>query len=76
LSACQGKYREAVVAYERAADRYAWEVTGKPAAFASATCALLMLVTMDSHGSSTHDRVQDEAKARRAKILASLGASE
>ena len=35
-----------------------------------------LLVTMDSHGGSTHDRVQDEAKARRAKILASLGASE
>ncbi len=35
-----------------------------------------LLVTMDSHGSSVYDRVQDEAKARRAKILAGLGASE
>jgi L(+)-tartrate dehydratase beta subunit len=35
-----------------------------------------LLVTMDSHGASTYDRVQDEAKARRAKIFASLGASE
>ena len=35
-----------------------------------------LLVTMDSHGGSIYDRVQDEAKARRAKILADLGASE
>jgi len=35
-----------------------------------------LLVTMDSHGSSTYDRVQDEAKARRAKILAGLGAAD
>ena len=35
-----------------------------------------LLVTMDSHGGSLHDLVVDEAKARRAEILASLGASE
>ena len=35
-----------------------------------------LLVTMDSHGGSTYDRVQDEAKARRAKILAGLGAAD
>jgi L(+)-tartrate dehydratase beta subunit len=35
-----------------------------------------LTVTMDSHGGSTYDRVQDEAKARRAKILASLGAAD
>jgi L(+)-tartrate dehydratase beta subunit len=35
-----------------------------------------LLVTMDSHGSSTYDRVQDEAKARRAKILAGIGAAD
>jgi L(+)-tartrate dehydratase beta subunit len=35
-----------------------------------------LLVTMDSHGGSLHAQVQDDAKARRAKILADLGASE
>ena len=35
-----------------------------------------LLVTMDSHGGSTYDRVQDEAKARRARILAGLGAAD
>ena len=35
-----------------------------------------LLVTMDSHGDSVYDRVQGEAKARRAKILADLGAGE
>ena len=35
-----------------------------------------LMVTMDSHGGSTYDRVQDEAKARRAKILAGLGAAD
>jgi L(+)-tartrate dehydratase beta subunit len=35
-----------------------------------------LLVTMDSHGGSTYDRVQGDAKARRAAILASIGASE
>ena len=35
-----------------------------------------LLVTMDSHGGSTYDRVQGDARARRAAILASLGASE
>ncbi len=35
-----------------------------------------LLVTMDSHGGSTYDRVQDEAKARRAEILAGLGAAD
>jgi L(+)-tartrate dehydratase beta subunit len=35
-----------------------------------------LTVTMDAHGGSTYDRVQDEAKARRAKILASLGAAD
>jgi L(+)-tartrate dehydratase beta subunit len=34
-----------------------------------------LMVTMDSHGGSTYDRVQDEAKARRARILAGLGAA-
>jgi hypothetical protein len=33
-------------------------------------------VTMDSHGGSTYERIQGDAKARRAKILADLGASE
>jgi L(+)-tartrate dehydratase beta subunit len=33
-----------------------------------------LLVTMDSHGGSVYDRVQDEAKARRDAILAKLGA--
>jgi hypothetical protein len=31
---------------------------------------------MDSHGGSTYDRVQGDAKSRRAAILASLGASD
>src|SRR5690348_5223218 len=31
-------------------------------------------VTMDSHGGSVYDRVQDEAKARRDAILARIGA--
>ena len=35
-----------------------------------------LLVTMDSHGGSLHAQVQDDAMARRAKILAGLGASE
>jgi L(+)-tartrate dehydratase beta subunit len=35
-----------------------------------------LLVTMDSHGGSTYDRVQDAAKARRAEILAGLGAAD
>jgi L(+)-tartrate dehydratase beta subunit len=35
-----------------------------------------LLVTMDSHGGSVYDRVQNEAKARRAKILTGLGAAE
>jgi L(+)-tartrate dehydratase beta subunit len=35
-----------------------------------------LLVTMDSHGGSLHERVHDDAKARRAKILAGLDASE
>jgi L(+)-tartrate dehydratase beta subunit len=35
-----------------------------------------LLVTMDSHGGSIHDRIQDEARARRDKILAGLGASD
>lgn len=35
-----------------------------------------LLVTMDSHGGSTYDRVQGEAQARRAKILAGLGAAD
>jgi L(+)-tartrate dehydratase beta subunit len=32
-------------------------------------------VTMDSHGGSVYDRVQDEAKARRDAILARIGAA-
>jgi len=35
-----------------------------------------LLVTMDSHGGSTYDRVQGDAKSRRAAILASIGAGE
>jgi L(+)-tartrate dehydratase beta subunit len=35
-----------------------------------------LLVTMDSHGGSTYDRVQGDAKAKRDAILASIGASE
>jgi L(+)-tartrate dehydratase beta subunit len=35
-----------------------------------------LLVTMDAHGGSLHAQVHDDAKTRRAKILASLGASE
>ena len=35
-----------------------------------------LLVTMDSHGGSTYARVQDDAKAKRAAILASIGATE
>jgi hypothetical protein len=31
---------------------------------------------MDSHGGSLHREVTDAAKARRAAILASIGASE
>jgi hypothetical protein len=31
---------------------------------------------MDSHGGSLHRDVTDEAKARRARILAGLGASD
>jgi L(+)-tartrate dehydratase beta subunit len=35
-----------------------------------------LLVTMDSHGKSLHAQVQADAAARRAAILAGLGASE
>src|SRR3984893_16416325 len=35
-----------------------------------------LLVSMDSHGNSLHARVQADAEARRAAILASLGAAE
>jgi L(+)-tartrate dehydratase beta subunit len=35
-----------------------------------------LLVTMDSHGNSLHAQVQADAAAKRAAILASLGASE
>jgi L(+)-tartrate dehydratase beta subunit len=35
-----------------------------------------LMVTMDSHGGSTYNRVQDEAKSRRSKILADLGLSD
>jgi L(+)-tartrate dehydratase beta subunit len=35
-----------------------------------------LMVAMDSHGGSLYGRIQDEAVARRAAILASLGASE
>ena len=35
-----------------------------------------LLVSMDSHGGSPHRDVTDEAKARRARILAGLGAGE
>jgi L(+)-tartrate dehydratase beta subunit len=35
-----------------------------------------LLVTMDSHGGSTYERIQGDAKSRRDAILASIGASE
>ena len=35
-----------------------------------------LLVTMDSHGGSLYDKVQGQAKDRRAAILAAIGASE
>ena len=35
-----------------------------------------LAVTMDSHGNSLHAQVQSDASARRAAILASIGASE
>ena len=35
-----------------------------------------LLVAMDSHGGSLYSRVQGDAAAKRAQILASLGASE
>ena len=35
-----------------------------------------LLVTMDSHGNSLHRRVLDDAAARRAAVLASIGAAE
>ena len=35
-----------------------------------------LLVTMDSHGGSTYERIQGDAKARRDAILASIGAAE
>ena len=35
-----------------------------------------LLVTMDSHGGSTYERIQGDAKAKRDAILASIGASE
>src|SRR5262249_60582536 len=35
-----------------------------------------LLVTMDSHGGSLHARVQDDAKSKRAAILARIGARE
>ena len=35
-----------------------------------------LLVTMDSHGGSLHREVTDSAKAKRAAILASIGAGE
>ena len=35
-----------------------------------------LLVTMDSHGGSLHREITDSSKARRAEILASIGASE
>ena len=35
-----------------------------------------LMVAMDAHGGSLYGAVQDEAAARRAAILASLGASE
>jgi L(+)-tartrate dehydratase beta subunit len=35
-----------------------------------------LLVAMDTHGGSLYTRVQDDAAARRAEILASIGAGE
>src|ERR1051326_5998762 len=35
-----------------------------------------LLVTMDSHGGSTYEKIQGDAKSKRAAILASLGASQ
>jgi len=35
-----------------------------------------LLVAMDAHGGSLYTRVQDDAAARRAEILASIGAGE
>ena len=35
-----------------------------------------LLVTMDSHGGSLHAQVQDDARAKRDAILASIGAAE
>jgi L(+)-tartrate dehydratase beta subunit len=35
-----------------------------------------LLVTMDSHGNSLHQQVLDDAAARRAAVLASIGAAE
>lgn len=35
-----------------------------------------LLVTMDSHGASLHARVNESAAARRAAVLASIGAGE
>ena len=35
-----------------------------------------LLVTMDSHGGSTYERIQGDAKAKRDAILAKLGAAE
>jgi L(+)-tartrate dehydratase beta subunit len=35
-----------------------------------------LLVTMDSHGGSTYERIQGDAKSKRDAILASIGASE
>src|SRR6476659_528323 len=35
-----------------------------------------LLVTMDSHGGSTYDKIQGDAKSKRDAILASIGASE
>src|SRR3954452_17772829 len=34
-----------------------------------------LLVTMDSHGSSTYEKIQGDAKSKRDAILASIGAS-
>jgi L(+)-tartrate dehydratase beta subunit len=35
-----------------------------------------LMVAMDSHGGSIYSRIQEDAAARRAAILASLGAEE
>jgi L(+)-tartrate dehydratase beta subunit len=35
-----------------------------------------LLVTMDSHGGSTYEKIQGDAKSKRDAILASIGASE